>query len=500
MTVPIRIYDSMRREKVPLEPLVPGKISMYLCGPTTYDSAHLGHAYSAICFDVIRKSLQWLGFDVRFVRNITDVDDKIIARANEIGEKPTDLAARFADEYNADMARFGVEPPTVEPRVSTHIGEIIALIETLISKKKAYSVDGDVYFSVESFPNYGKLSGQSVDDLRSGARIEVDARKQSPVDFALWKSAKPGEPSWESPWGPGRPGWHIECSAMTTAHLGETFDLHGGGKDLIFPHHENEIAQSQGAHGDETFAKIWLHNGFVNFGGEKMSKSIGNCFGCEPLSAAAGPEAVRFFTISHHYRSPVQFEVDSDENGQTIFRDLEAADRRLDYFYTTLKRIDDFLAAGTATGDGEILPAAKDFVSTARNALADDFNAPVLLAAMGDAAKLANKLLDSPKSAPKSVRRQTLAKLGSDIRNVASAVGILSSDPKVFLRERRDRLTAKRNIDGATVDKLLEERAKARGEKNFERADEIREQLTNMNVEVLDSPTGVTWKVVDNES
>ena len=244
---PFRLYDSMRRQKVAFEPLVPGKVGMYVCGPTTYDTAHIGHAYSAIAFDTIRRSLEFLGWRVTYVRNVTDVDDKIIKRANELGENPVALSARFTAEYNRDMAQFNVRPPDIEPKVSTHIPQIVALIERLIARGHAYVVDGDVYYAVDSFPAYGNLSGQTLDQLLDGVRIEVDARKRSPADFALWKSAKPSEPSWHSPWGPGRPGWHIECSAMTVTHLGATFDLHGGGKDLIFPHHENEIAQSQGA-------------------------------------------------------------------------------------------------------------------------------------------------------------------------------------------------------------------------------------------------------------
>ncbi len=294
----LRIYDSLRRQKVNFEPMEPGRVSMYLCGPTTYAPAHIGHAYSAVCFDIIRRGLEWLGYEVRFVRNITDVEDKIFARAAETGEPWDALARRFADEYNADMARFGVRPPTIEPYVSEHIEPIVTIIAALIEEGKAYAVDGDVYFAVEEFAPYGQLSGQSLESLRAGARVEVDERKRAPADFALWKAAKPGEPAWPAPWGHGRPGWHIECSAMTMHHLGTTFDIHGGGKDLIFPHHENEIAQSQGAYGEGTFARYWMHNGFLNFSGEKMSKSLGNCFGCKHIAEAVGGEALRFFILS----------------------------------------------------------------------------------------------------------------------------------------------------------------------------------------------------------
>ena len=498
----IRLYDSLRRQKVLFEPLVPGKVGMYVCGPTPYTSAHIGHAYSAICFDLIRRSLRWLGLDVRYVRNITDVDDKIIKRGHETGDEPLALAARYAAEYNADMAALGVLPPDEEPRVSTHIGEIIALVERLVARGVAYEVAGDVYFAVESFPTYGKLSGQTPDELQAGARVEVDERKRAPADFALWKAAKPGEPSWESPWGKGRPGWHIECSAMCHRHLGETFDLHGGGKDLIFPHHENEIAQSQGAFGEASFARYWLHNGFLNFEGEKMSRSLGNVYDVSKIIAAVGAEALRFFVVSHHYRSPVDFEVFAvkDGDGKPLgvrFFSLEAADRRLEYFYLTLQRIDGFLAQGGDGGDGAVVPGSDKLVGEARAALADDFNAPVVVAALGEAAKLANKLLDEGKGIDKQVRRRTLAALGRDLRAVGGALGLLEAPPASYLAARRGRLVQRRNLDVGAVEQLLADRDAARKAKDFATADGIRKRLGELGVEVLDTPAGSDWRVAD---
>jgi len=496
MATELRLYDSLRRQKVPFEPIEPGKVSMYLCGPTTYAPAHIGHAYSAICFDMVRRALMWLGYEVTFVRNITDVDDKIIQRSNEIGEDWKSLSSRFADAYNHDMQTFGVLPPDIEPRVSGTIEAIVALIQKLVDEGVAYAADGDVYYSVEAFPGYGKLSGQSIDDLRAGARVEVDERKRSPMDFALWKDAKPGEPSWDSPWGTGRPGWHIECSAMTTKHLGNTFDIHAGGKDLIFPHHENEIAQSQGAYGEETFAHYWMHNGFLNFSGEKMSKSLGNVFGCQEIAAAVGQEAMRFFTVSHHYRSPVNFEV-ATEDGRVVFKDLEAVDRRLDYFYTTLQRLDTFAAAGVEPGEGEVIPEIAELAATARAGLADDFNSPVVIAALSEAARAGNKLLDEPKGVPKDVRRRSIARLARELRDVGSSLGILHSDPAEFLTERRDRLAAQRGIDAAAVQELLDQRTAARKAKEFAQADALRDRLTEMGVEVLDTPRGAEWRVAE---
>jgi cysteinyl-tRNA synthetase len=499
----IRLYDSLRRDKVTFEPLEPGKVKMYVCGPTPYAPAHIGHAYSAAAFDTIRRSLRFLGFQVTYVRNITDVEDKVFAAAAKSGEPPLELAERFAKEYRREMGMFGVMLPDIEPYVSTHIDAIIEVTQRLIERGKAYVVDGDVYFEVKTFPPYGRLSGQSPDELKAGARVEVDERKRGAADFALWKSAKPGEPAWDSPWGKGRPGWHIECSAMCVRHLGVDFDLHGGGRDLIFPHHENEIAQSQGAYGEGTFARYWLHNGFLTFEGEKMSRSEGNVFGCEPIAAAAGAEAVRYFFSSHHYRAPVEFEyevLERDDAGRAKklrFTSLESADRRLSYFYETLDRIDAFVA-GNDGGAGAVTPDAEKLVAAATEALSDDFNTPVVVAAMYDAAKAANKLLDEGKGIDKQVRRRSIARLGRELRAVGGTMGILEQQPKAYLAARRDRLVAKRGIDAARVQQLLVDRADARKAKDFARADAIRGELTALGVEVLDTPQGTDWRVSDS--
>jgi cysteinyl-tRNA synthetase len=505
---PVHIYDSLRRKKVPFEPLAPGKVKMYVCGPTPYAPAHIGHAYSAISFDTIRRSLRFLGWDVLYVRNITDVEDKIINAANKAGEDPVALAARFADAYNRDMARFHVLAPDIEPKVSTHIPEIIALIEALVAAGKAYPVDGDVYFEVSTFsPHYGKLSAMKVDELEEGHRDlrggTEHKHKRAPADFALWKAAKPGEPFWESPWGQGRPGWHIECSAMTLAHLGKTFDLHGGGKDLIFPHHENEIAQSQGAYGVDTFARYWLHNGFLNFDGEKMSKSLGNVFGCDQIADAVGGEALRFFCVSHHFQSPIEFEVEEGRdpvNGcvdGVRFRSLEAADRQLSYFYNALARIDTFMATGGDGGAGAVVPEAEKLVTETREALADNFNTPVVMASLHATAALANRLLDEGKGIDKQMKRRSLARIGRDMRAVGEALGILSDDPKIYLAGRRDRLVRHRKIDVAQVQQLLANRTTARTAKDFTRADAIRAELSALGVVAEDTPQGTDWRVIE---
>ena len=505
---PVRLYDSLRGEKVPFTPVVPDHVGMYVCGPTPYAAAHIGHVYSAVCFDTIRRGLIFLGWKVKYVRNITDVDDKIINRARETGQDPIALSAHFTDEYNADMARFSVLPPDVEPKVSTHIAEIIDITKKLVDAGKAYVSDGDVYFEIATFEPYGRLSGQSIEDLVSNAskRISDDERqkKRAPGDFALWKAAKPGEPAWPSPWGLGRPGWHIECSAMSATHLGETFDLHGGGKDLVFPHHENEIAQSQGAHGTHTFARHWMHNGFLNFEGEKMSRSLGNVFSCEQIAQKVGTEALRFYLVSHHYRSPINFEYDAkkDEAGKIVdvdFPSLEAADRRLDYFYATLRRIDDFTAQGGDGGEGAVTPETEQLVTSARDAIADDINAPTVMAALYEAARVANRLLDEGKGIDKAVRRRSLARLGRDLRAVGWALGVFGEDPITYARARRARLVRKRGIDTTQVEGLLAARAEARKAKDFARADTIRGELTALGVEVLDTPAGTDWRIAESE-
>jgi cysteinyl-tRNA synthetase len=302
----IKVYNTLGRCKQPLDPMTPGKIRMYVCGPTVYDSCHIGHARSIVVFDVIYRYLKARGYDVYYVRNFTDVDDKIIQRANDLGISSTELAGRCIDEFHADMESLNMQPPDLEPLATDHISQIITIVRILIEKGNAYPVDGDVYFAVEKWPEYGKLSGRKLEDMEAGARVDVDPRKHSPFDFVLWKASKPGEPAWDSPWGKGRPGWHIECSAMSAEYLGQSFDIHGGGKDLIFPHHENEIAQSEAAFG-KPFARYWIHNGFININQEKMSKSLGNFLMIKDIVRAWHPEVLRLFLVSNHYRSPIDY-------------------------------------------------------------------------------------------------------------------------------------------------------------------------------------------------
>ena len=493
----LRIHDTREKRKIDFVPLVPGKIGLYACGITVYDLCHVGHARMLVAFDVIVRHLRASGFDVRFVRNVTDIDDKIIRRAAAEGMSADALAQKYTAAMAEDQASLGITPPDDEPHATAHVDEIIALIARLVDRGLAYAADGDVYFSVPDFPSYGALSGQSPDDLKSGARIEIGELKRSPLDFALWKGAKPGEPQWPSPWGPGRPGWHIECSAMSQTFLGETFDIHGGGSDLIFPHHENERAQSEGAHGLGTFARHWLHSGMVTFGGEKMSKSLGNVVGIRRIAETHDLEALRLLFVSAHYRSPVSFEVGKDAGGGvTSFPDLDEAEARLDYFYRTLERIDAAgLPAGAPTA-GPLVPPADRTAAAFREAMDDDFNSAAALGHLYESFVLANKLLDEPKSAPKDVRLRTLARLRDDLRACGATLGIFRRVPAEFLIARRDRLCRRRGIVAGDVEARIAERAEARAAKNFVRADEIRNALKAGGIELMDGAAGTAWRVV----
>src|SRR5512139_3277661 len=366
--MPIVIHDTLASEKRELVPLEPGRIRFYACGPTVYDLSHVGHARSYVVWDVVVRHLRARGYEVRYVRNFTDVDDKIIQRAKERGEDPVALADRFARAYDEDMDALGNLRPDVAPKVSDHVPQIVAMIEQLVAKGFAYpAANGDVYYSVRKFPDYGRLAKRNLDDLMSGARVEPGEAKQDPLDFALWKAAKPGEPAWDSPWGKGRPGWHIECSAMTLAHLGVPIDLHGGGKDLVFPHHTNEIAQSAAAFGDgrsaESFCRNWMHHGFVEIDSEKMSKSLGNFFTIRQVLEKYDPEVMRLFLLGTHYRNPINY-------SDVI---LDEAERRLGYLYETVEK------ALRLAGETPAPAAAAPFVEEARRALDDDFNAPQVL-------------------------------------------------------------------------------------------------------------------------
>ena len=456
----LKIYNDLSRSKETFEPLQPGKVNLYVCGMTVYDLCHLGHARVMVVFDVVYRYLKAVGYDVTYIRNITDIDDKIINRANENGEPFHELTERFIQAMHEDSDALGIIPPDAEPKATDHIAEIISMCEKLIEKGHAYVADnGDVYYDVYSFPTYGKLSGKSLDDLQAGARIEPGDVKRNPLDFALWKSAKPDEPSWQSPWGDGRPGWHIECSAMSTKALGDTFDIHGGGADLTFPHHENEIAQSEGATG-HPFVKYWMHNGFVRINDEKMSKSLGNFFTVREILERYQAEEVRYFILTSQYRSPLNY---SDEH-------LDNARNALTRFYTALRG----LPEATPTADTQF---EKDFHA----AMQDDFNTPEALATLFELVREINRVRAEDETAA--------AALGALLRQLGDLIGILQSDAESYLRGG-----ASENDGDAEVDALVAQRNEAKANKDWSTADEIRNKLQEMGIVLEDGPSGTTWR------
>ena len=476
----LRVYNTLTRKKEPFEPLEPGKVRMYVCGPTVYDACHIGHARSVVVFDIIVRYLRATGLDVTYVRNFTDVDDKIIKRANELGVESKMIAEKYIKEFYEDMDVLNVKRADKEPRVTEHIEDIIKIVTKLLEKDIAYQVDGDVYYAVEKFKDYGKLSGRKLEDMMAGARVDVNERKQNPFDFALWKAAKPGEPSWDSPWGKGRPGWHIECSAMSFEYLGKTIDIHGGGKDLIFPHHENEIAQSEGVF-EKTLARYWIHNGFVNINHEKMSKSLGNFLVIKDVVKSYHPEAVRLFLLSNHYRSPIDF---TDKT-------IAEAGTNLDKLYGLLLRIDEKIGNRTGLPEQENGGIWKQFCE----AMDDDFNTARGIGALFDGVRSLNRLLDDLKGARSPDDERTLQTGRSDISRIGNILGILTESPETYFDKKRAQALEKESIDPGVIEKMVNDRAAARKAKDWSGADQIRKQLEEMNIILEDRPEGTVWKM-----
>ena len=460
----LQIYNSLTRSKDPLKPLIPRKVRMYVCGMTVYDYCHLGHARVMVVFDMVARYLRARGNEVTYVRNITDIDDKIIKRAAENGEDIGSLTARFTKAMQEDAAALGAVPPDAEPRATAHIDQIVAMIAKLVQEGFAYqAANRDVYYRVRKFENYGTLSGKSVDDLRVGARVDVDEEKDDPLDFVLWKSAKPGEPSWDSPWGKGRPGWHIECSAMATTCLGNHFDIHGGGLDLRFPHHENEIAQSEAATG-EKFANTWMHVGFVRVAEEKMSKSLGNFFTVREVLAKFPAETVRYFILASHYHSPLDY---SDES-------LKAARSALDGFYIALRGL-----PPTDKLEGD------EHEARFHNAMEDDFSTPKAFAEM-------QALVTEINKAKAAGETERAARLAAMLRKLGKILGLFQRDPEEYFRGG-DGVRAD-GMDDAAIETLMAKRIQARKDKNWAESDRIRDQLKNAGVILEDGPGGTTWR------
>ncbi|XP_019174009.1 PREDICTED: cysteine--tRNA ligase, chloroplastic/mitochondrial isoform X1 [Ipomoea nil] len=482
------LYNTMSKEKELFKPKIPGKVGMYVCGVTAYDLSHIGHARVYVCFDVLYRYLKHLGYEVNYVRNFTDVDDKIIARANELEEDPISLSRRYCEEFLLDMTYLHCLPPSVEPRVSDHMPQIINMIQQILDNGCAYRINGDVYFSVDKFPEYGKLSGRKLEDNRAGERVAVDTRKKNPADFALWKSAKDGEPFWESPWGPGRPGWHIECSAMSATYLGYSFDIHGGGMDLIFPHHENEIAQSCAAC-NKSAISYWMHNGFVNIDSEKMSKSLGNFFTIRQVIDIYHPLALRLFLMGTHYRSPINYTI----------AQLESASDRVFYIYQTLYDCEIVLTQHDGSSRKDSVPSGtagciEKFENELLISVSDDLHTPVALAAMSDPLKMMNDLLHTRKGKKQELRMESLAALEKTLRSSLTLLGLMPSSYSEALQQLREKALKRAKLTEDQVFHKIEERASARKNKEYERSDAIRKELAVLGIALMDNPEGTTWR------
>jgi cysteinyl-tRNA synthetase len=477
----LRVYNTLGRKKELFEPLEPGKVRMYVCGPTVYDSCHIGHARSVIVFDVIARYLRTKGYDVTYVRNFTDVDDKIIDKANRLALDPQDVAEKYIKEFYEDMDALNVERANIEPKATAHIRQIVSFIEQLMEKDFAYQIDGDVYYPVEKFKGYGKLSGRKLEEMEAGARVDIDKRKRNPFDFVLWKSSKPGEQAWKSPWGMGRPGWHIECSAMSCAYLGERFDIHGGGKDLTFPHHENEIAQSEAVF-KKPFVKYWIHNGFVNINQEKMSKSLGNFLMIKDAVKTYHPETIRLFLLSNHYRSPIDF----------TDKAMDEASSGLDKIYSLLERIADMVDP-TMTGDVKTGDCWKQFCE----AMDDDFNSARGIGTLFDTVRRINRSLDQHHGKLPAQLQAMIQTAKIDILKIGQTLGILMESPNTYFDKKRSKTLKERSIDPLVIENLIQERNAARREKNWEKADKIRARLQDMDVTVEDRPGGTVWKITN---
>lgn len=476
MSTNMQVYNTLTRRLEPFEPIEPSEVRIYACGITVYDEAHIGHASQAIIFDVIRSYLEYAGLTVTYVRNFTDIDDKIIAKSHETGKTAAEISNHYIEDTRQDLAALKIRPASFEPKVTDHVQDIIDFVQGLIDKQHAYVAHGDVYFDVTTAPGYGKLSHRSAEDV--GAEEEGKGKRHV-ADFALWKSSKPGEPSWESPWGPGRPGWHIECSVMARKYLGDTFDVHGGGMDLVFPHHENEIAQTESYTG-KPFAKYWIHNGLVMVDNQKMSKSLGNFYTIKQALAQYPADVIRYVVLTHHYSSNIDF-------SEQAFRNAE---KRVLYFYRTLQRVDAHIH-GTAARDG--VEPDQELLGGFERAMNDNFNTAEVVATLSHAFASANEALMSRKKADAAT--PDLAAFRAAVTKIASVLRIFDEDPKTVIDDITDRVLRRNGVTVQQIEALIDERARARAEKDYARADEIRDRLQDSGIALMDGPDGTEWEV-----
>ncbi|MFA5110113.1 MAG: cysteine--tRNA ligase [Desulfobaccales bacterium] len=489
----MQLYNTLSRRKEPFKPLTPGKVGFYACGVTVYDDSHLGHARSCVAFEVLVRYLRRRGLQVTWVRNFTDIDDKIIRRARDTGLSWKEVAERYIASFLEDMTALGLPPADIEPKATEHIPQILDLIERLVDRGFAYPGGGDVFFRVRRFPDYGKLSGQKVEDMEAGARIEVDPNKEDPLDFVLWKGSKPGEPAWDSPWGPGRPGWHIECSAMSMYYLGETFDLHGGGQDLVFPHHENELAQSEAATG-QPFARFWLHHGLLTINQEKMSKSLGNFFTVKEVLARFPAEVVRFFLINCHYRSPLDFSDAALAEAETALLRLYACLARIREVlrpYPDLKRqpLVDTYPDNLTLEEFHRLGSLRARFDAAMD---DDLNTGQALGYLFETVRLLNRLLETPSPDPGYLT--LLWEMHDELVDLGRVLNLLQADPQTMLTTLRQK-AADLAISPEEIQQLIDERTQARKDKDWARADAIRKQLLDLDILLEDTAQGTIWRV-----
>jgi len=490
--MPQKIFNTATRKKEVLQTIKENTVGIYVCGITAYDVCHVGHARAAIVFDVAVRHLRASGYRVTYVKNFTDIDDKIIDRANKDGVDIREIAEKYIKLHDEDMAALGVTTPDVTPKATQHMGEMIALISVLVEKGNAYSVDGDVYFAVNSFSQYGCLSGRNLEEMMAGARVEINDKKKNPLDFVLWKKSKEGEPFWESPWGKGRPGWHIECSAMSRKYLGETFDIHGGGEDLVFPHHENEIAQSQAATG-KPLANYWMHNGFVKINAEKMSKSLGNIFPVREILKVYHPEVLRFFMLQSHYRSPVDYSESS----------LDEARSGLVRCYTTLQLLKENLGKQSSstviaseknlTKQQEYISKLKDLKEKFNNSLDDDFNTAQALGYVFEAVRLTNNFMATEKNVPVEIQTNILDEAKKEFDHFGAVLGVCQVDPDHFFNLDREIEVQKRRLNIGEIESLISERQAARTAKDWTKADALRKELADLHVVLKDSALTTSW-------